>query len=88
MSCRHRCHCARASRCRPGLRWKAPPSAKARAVDRWQRLHVSSPWILYAILDDVCDEYMPVVEVLESESEAIDAEVLTKDAHEQPHMLQ
>ena len=49
---------------------------------------MSSPWILYAILDDVCDEYMPVVEVLESESEAIDAEVLTKVAHKQPHMIQ
>ena len=43
---------------------------------------------MYGILDDICDEYIPVVDSLERDSDAIDVQVLIKDAHEQPDMLQ
>lgn len=55
---------------------------------RSQRLRISSAWILYAVLDDVCDEYIPVVETLEREGDVIDVQVLMKDANDQPHMIE
>jgi Mg2+ and Co2+ transporter CorA len=40
------------------------------------------------VLDDVCDEYIPVVETLEREGDVIDVQVLMKDANDQPHMIE